>query len=220
MTGIDIEALEATAEQLRKVALKATESYMLIEEAIMVLKGETNATKDETRGQADAAVQAGGKAVRVKGDGSLSHKGLSVRMDAVRGSGSSVSPIHEGPEPTEEYNPTVTVAMPKHKKLNIPAKGRQRVCEICNKAFTWGESGYKKTCSEECEKERLRRKTVARAERRRLETASVWSEPLPRKQSKLDKKLKELEAAGTTYADKQKADTIEKFARIDLGGKS
>lgn len=216
MTGIDIEALEATAEQLRKVALKATESYMLIEEAIMVLKGETNATKDETRHEADAAVQAGGKAVRTKGDGSLPHKGLSVRMDAVRGSGSSVSPIHEGPEPAEEYNPTVTVVFQKPKPLGIPVKDRQRVCEVCGKPFTWGESGFKLCCSKECNNKRLSQR---QKERRMKNNKDIFKAP-EYKADKLDKKVKALAEQGTTYADKQKADTIEKFARIDLGGKS
>ena len=103
--------------------------------------------------------------------------------------------------------------MPKQKPLKIPKRDEQRVCEICGKAFTWGESVFKLTCSKECEKERLRRLS----KRKRENTASIWDDnPPPRKKSRLDKKLKELETEGISYADKQKAETIEKYARITI----
>ena len=225
-TNIDIGVLEATAEEIRKVALKTTESYKLLLEAIEILKGEDNEV--QARNETDAAVHAGGETVHIEEDGSMPHEGrlhLRPRQDGggVRGGGKGVETVSIraediGADSKQNKNRqgTPAVVIQHSKPLKIASKDRQRVCEVCGRAFTWGESGFKKSCSQECETERRRRLMVERARKRREVTASVWSEPLPRKPSKLDKKLKALDEAGVSYADQQKNETIEKFARIEI----
>lgn len=212
-TIINIEALETAAEEIRKVALKTTESYKLLLEAIEILKGEDDDTEDEARNEADAAVQAERKAVPAQRDGSLPHEGLPARVGRVREGQRRVPAVDDGADQEEAHPLEVKVVMPKQKRLKISKRDEQRVCEICGKAFTWGESGFKLSCSKECEKERLRRLS----KRKREDTASIWGDnPPPRKKSRLDKKLKALEAEGISYADRQKAETIEKYARITI----
>lgn len=220
-TNIDIGVLEATAEEIRKVALKTTESYKLLLEAIELLKGEDNEV--QARDETDAAVHAGGETVHIEGDGSMPHEGLPARLGGVRGGGKGVETVSIRAEDigvdskqNKNRQGTPAVVIQHSKPLKIASKDRQRVCEVCGRAFTWGESGFKKSCSQECETERRRRMMVERARKRREVTASVWSEPLPRKPSKLDKKLKALDEAGVSYADQQKNETIEKFARIEI----
>lgn len=216
---IDIEAMKKMAEVQKQTVLRMVESWLLLCESIKVLEGEQNDAKNKTGREANTSVPSEWTTVYPEGDGSVPHEGVSSRMGGVRKGRRGVEKTHDGGDEAEAHPLEVKVVMPKQKPLKIPKRDEQRVCEICGKAFTWGESGFRKTCSEECEKERKRRMAVARANRRRMETASVWETPPPRKPSKLDKKLKALEAEGTTYAEKQKADTIEKFAKIDLTGR-
>ena len=219
--GTSIDELEKAAQQVKQFAMTALEAYLLIEEALAIIKGEDNEV--QARDETNAAVHAGEETVHIEGDGSMPHKGLPSRLGGVRGGVKGVETVSIRAEDigvdgkqNKNRQGTPAVVIQHSKPLKIASKDRQRVCEVCGRAFTWGESGFKKSCSQECETERRRRLSVERARKRREVTASVWSEPLPRKPSKLDKKLKALDEAGVSYADQQKNETIEKFARIEI----
>lgn len=211
--GTSINELEKAAQQVKQFAMTALEAYLLIEEALAIIKGEDH--DEKARREANTSVPSEWTTVYPEGYGSVPHEGVPSRMGGVRKSRRGVEKTHDGGDEAEAHPLEVTIVMPKQKPLKIPARERQRVCVICGRAFTWGESGYKNCCSKDCERERLRQVS----KKRREGTASTWEETAPRKPSTLDKKLKALEAEGMTYADKQKADTIAKFARIDLEGK-
>ena len=83
-TNIDIEALETAAEEIRKVALKTTESYKLLLEAIEILKGEDDDTEDEARNEANTSVPSEWTTVYPEGYGSVPHEGVPSRMGGVR----------------------------------------------------------------------------------------------------------------------------------------
>ena len=219
--GTSIDELEKAAQQVKQFAMTALEAYLLIEEALAIIKGEDNEV--QARNETNAAVHAGGETVHIEGDGSMPHKGVPARLGGVRGGGKGVETVSIRAEDIgvdskqdKDRQGAPAVVIQHSKPLKIASKDRQRVCEVCGRAFTWGESGFKKSCSQECETERRRRLSVERARKRREVTSSVWQEPLPRKPSKLDKKLKALDEAGVSYADQQKNDTIEKFARIEI----
>lgn len=214
MNNMNIEALETIVEELRVGALRQTEAYMLAKHALEVLKGEDH--DEKARREANTALQAGGEALLAEGDGSMPHEGLPSRVGGVRKGGGRVSGPHARSDKAASHNLQTKVVMPRHKPLKIAAKDRQKVCEICGQAYTVNQSGHRNTCSDECEKERRRRMVVARATKRRAETAAFWEEAPPREPSKIDEKLKELNSAGITYADQQKADSIERFARINV----
>ena len=182
--GTSIDELEKAAQQVKQFAMTALEAYLLIEEALAIIKGEDNEV--QARDETDAAVHAGGETVHIEGDGSMPHEGLPARLGRVRGGGKGVETVSIRAEDigvdgkqNKNRQGTPAVVIQHSKPLKIASKDRQRVCEVCGRAFTWGESGFKKSCSQECETERRRRLMVERARKRREVTASVWSEPCP-----------------------------------------
>lgn len=83
-------------------------------------------------------------------------------------------------------------------------KKRVVVCLNCGQPFetTAARAVY---CSPECRKAAMK---STKPKRRKTEQAE------PKKS--LDEKLKELEANGTTYSQAQQAETIERFARVEV----
>ena len=215
ISSIDIESMKAMAEEKKQAALRSLELYLLLCESIKALEGEQNDFKNETGHKADPAMQAARETLRAERDAGMPHEGLPSRMGGVRKGGRGVQAVHGGTGKPKAHPLEVKVVMPEQKPLKIPAREQPRVCETCGRGFTWGESGFKKTCSEACEKERLRQL----GKKRREDTASTWEAARPRRKNTLDKTLKELEDEGMTYAEKQKAETIARFAKIDLEGK-
>lgn len=85
-----------------------------------------------------------------------------------------------------------------------------KVCVICGKEFS-PTTGNAKVCSSECRAELLRRKSKAQYERKR-QTQRLWRER--KKAEKAIKRRPPIQCEG--YAERQKAETIEMFARIKL----
>lgn len=220
-----IKELEAKAEELRRVAVRSSEAYQLIKKATEALKGEEDDDDtDETGEEADASMQARGQGVLIKGYAGLPHEGLPSWMGPVRG-GSGSPPELEG-RGSEETAPDDPVSEPELKpeklkpKRKYERKGDQeQTCAVCGKPFLPAESRHRDTCCDGCAK--VRKNRLERERQKRLRHGNAFSslevEPFMGK-GKLSKKLDALKAEGKTYAEAQKADSIEKFARVDLGG--
>lgn len=216
-----IKELETKAEELKGVAVRSSEAYQLIKKAAEALKGEDDDDEDETSEEADTSMQAGGASVPAEGDASLPHKELPSWMVGVRGGSGSPPQVEDGG--SQEAEADAPVKEPKPQRKN----DQEKVCEVCGKPFVPAESGHRNTCCDGCEKVRKNRIERDRARRRRRnETSSLnGSANIAGKdfeqfqgRGKFQKKLDALKAEGKTYAEAQKADSIEKFARVDLGG--
>lgn len=111
-------------------------------------------------------------------------------------------------------------------------KSAEATCPVCGKTYTRVRT--RKYCSDECRIKALseqkhnyyvRMKALAlgkteeevRAEEKKkaLREAECL-EQIVERATKLDRKLEELHAAGQTYAEAQRAETIEKFARVEV----
>lgn len=110
------------------------------------------------------------------------------------------------------------------KRSYTPVKPREHVCPICGQKFL--DHGSKIYCSEECrdEAERQRRRNAREADPEKAKADSRrWYEASKQKKAEetknkvtLEGKLKGLRASGKTYAEAQRAETIEKFARVEV----
>ena len=96
-----------------------------------------------------------------------------------------------------------------------------RTCLICGKEFRGPTS--QKYCSKECKAAGIKRQkhehylyTKALASGRTVEEVKAADEGREIPKRSLDKKLDELKACGKTYAEAQRAETIERWARIEV----
>lgn len=96
-----------------------------------------------------------------------------------------------------------------------------RTCLICGKEFEGSTS--QKYCSRECKAIGIKRQkhehylhTKALASGRTVEEVKAADEGRKIPKRSLDKKLDELKASGKTYAEAQRAETIERWARIEV----
>lgn len=96
-----------------------------------------------------------------------------------------------------------------------------RTCLICGKEFEGSTS--QKYCSKECKAAGIKRQkhehylyTKALASGRTVEEVKAADEGREIPKRSLDKKLDELKASGQTYAEAQRTETIEKFARVEV----
>lgn len=96
-----------------------------------------------------------------------------------------------------------------------------RTCLICGKEFEGSTS--QKYCSKECKAAGIKRQkhehylyTKALASGRTVEEVKAADEGREIPKRSLDKKLDELKASGKTYAEAQRAETIERWARIEI----
>lgn len=228
-----IKELETKAEELRRVAVRSSEAYQLIKKAAEALKGEEDDDDtDETGEEADASMPAGGQGVLIKGYEGMPHEGLPSWMVGVRGGSGSSPQVEDGGSEEAEADAPVKEPEPKPQKPKPKRKyerkgDQEKTCEVCGKPFLPAESGHRDTCCDGCEKVRKNRIERERARRRRRdETSSLnGSANIAGKdfeqfhgRGKFQKKLDALKAEGKTYAEAQKADSIERFARVDLGG--
>lgn len=224
-----IKELETKAEELRRVAVRSSEAYQLIKKAVEALKGEDDDDTDETGEEADASMPAGRETVSIKGYEGMPHEGLPSWMGPVRGGSGSPSQVEDGGSEEAKADAPVKEPKPKAKpKRAYARKGeREQTCAVCGKPFLPAESRHRDTCCDGCamvRKNRLERERARR--RRRDETSSLnGSANIAGKdfeqfhgRGKFQKKLDALKAEGKTYAEAQKADSIEKFARVDIGG--
>lgn len=219
-----IKELETKAEELRRVAVQSSEAYQLIKKAAEALKGEEDDDDtDETGEEADASMPAGGQGVLIKGYEGLPHEELSSWMGPVRGGSGSLSELADGGSEEAEADDLVKETESQSQRKN----DQEKTCEVCGKTFLLAESRHRDTCCDGCAKVRKNRIERERARRRRRdETSSLnGSANIAGKdfeqfhgRGKFQKKLDALKAEGKTYAEAQKADSIEKFARVDLGG--
>lgn len=217
-----IKELEAKAEELRGVAVRSSEAYQLIKKAAEALKGEEDDDDtDETGEEADASMPAGGQGVLIKGYEGMPHEGLPSWMVGVRGGSGGPPQLESRGGQEAEADVPVKEPEPQHKN------DQEKTCEVCGKPFLPAESGHRDTCCDGCAKVRKNRIERDRAGRRRRdETSSLnGSANIAGKEfeqfhgrGKLQKKLDAPKAEGKTYAEAQKADSIEKFARVDIGG--
>lgn len=216
-----IKELEAKAEELRRVAVRSSEAYQLIRKAAEALKGEDDDDTDETGEEADASMPAGRETVSIKGYEGMSHEGLPSWMGPVRGGSGSPPQVEDGG--SEEAEADDPLKEPESQRKN----DQEKACEVCGKPFAPAESGHKNTCCDGCEKVRKNRIERDRARRRRRDetsslngSANIAGKEFEqfRGRGKFQKKLDALKAEGKTYAEAQKADSIERFARVDLGG--
>lgn len=219
-----IKELETKAEELRRVAVRSSEAYQLIKKAAEALKGEEDDDDtDEAGEEADASMPAGGEAVSIKGHEGMPHGELPSWMGPVRGGSGSLPELADGgSEEAEADDPVKELELKSQRKND-----QEKTCEVCGKPFLPAESGHRDTCCDGCAKVRRNRIERERARRRRRdETSSLnGSANIAGKdfeqfhgRGRLQKKLDALKAEGKTYAEAQKADSIEKFARVDLGG--
>lgn len=105
-----------------------------------------------------------------------------------------------------------------------PAKPQEHVCPICGQKFLG--HGSKIYCSDECKDEAYRqRRRAARAANPEKAKADSrrWYEASKQKKAEeaknkvtLEDKLKGLRASGKTYAEAQRAETIERWARVEI----
>ena len=107
------------------------------------------------------------------------------------------------------------------KREYTPAKPREHVCPICGQKFLG--HGSKIYCSDECKAAGIKRQkhehylyTKALASGRTVEEVKAADEGREIPKRSLDKKLDELKASGKTYAEAQRAETIERWARIEV----
>lgn len=219
-----IKELEAKAEELRGVAVRSSEAYQLIKKADEALKGEDDDDADEAQQEADASMPAGGEGVLIKGYEGLPHEGLPSWMGPVRGGSGSPSQVEDGGSEEAEADAPVKEPEPKPQKPKPKRKyerkgDQEQTCAVCGKPFLPAESRHRDTCCDGCAK--VRKNRLERERQKRLRHGNAFSslevEPFLGK-GKLSKKLDALKAEGKTYAEAQKADSIEKFARVDLGG--
>lgn len=96
-----------------------------------------------------------------------------------------------------------------------------RTCLICGKEFEGSTS--QKYCSKECKAAGIKRQkhehylyTKALASGRTVEEAKAADAGREIPKRSLDKKLDELKASGKTYAEAQRAETIERWARVEI----
>lgn len=96
-----------------------------------------------------------------------------------------------------------------------------RTCLICGKEFEGSTS--QKYCSTACKAAGIKRQkhehylyTKALASGRTVEEVKAADEGREIPKRSLDKKLDELKASGKTYAEAQRAETIERWARIEV----
>ena len=105
-----------------------------------------------------------------------------------------------------------------------PAKPREHVCPICGQKFLG--HGSKIYCSDECKDEayRLQRRAAraANPEKAKADSRRWYEAPKQKKAEEaknkvtLEDKLKDLKASGKTYAEAQRAETIERWARVEI----
>lgn len=110
------------------------------------------------------------------------------------------------------------------KREYTPAKPREHVCPICGQKFLG--HGSKIYCSDECKDEAYRQqRRAARAANPEKAKADSrrWYEASKQKKAEeaknkvtLEDKLKGLRASGKTYAEAQRAETIERWARVEI----
>lgn len=86
-------------------------------------------------------------------------------------------------------------------------------CPVCGKEFE-PNRGSRKYCSDECFRQ-YRREYDRLQKRKTYEKKLVTQSPAP-VSSSVDKRLRSCHAAGQTYAQAQRAETIEKFARVEV----
>lgn len=87
-----------------------------------------------------------------------------------------------------------------------------KVCPVCGKEFK-AERGQRKFCSDECFR-KARREYDRQIKRKRAEAQK--GVPVTSEHTGVDEKLRSCHAAGQTYAQAQRAETIEKFARVEV----
>ena len=99
-------------------------------------------------------------------------------------------------------------------------KEHERMCVVCGKVFVTVK-GAQMMCSRECANKRKLYMNALCAKRRKgfdEETIAFlerWKR-VPQDPHKLDKALAECEAKGQTYAERQKAESIKRWARIEI----
>ena len=86
-------------------------------------------------------------------------------------------------------------------------------CPVCGKEFE-PNRGSRKYCSDECFRQ-YRREYDRLQKRKTYEKKLVTQSPAP-VSSSVDKRLRSCHVAGQTYAQAQRAETIEKFARVEV----
>lgn len=91
---------------------------------------------------------------------------------------------------------------------------KTKICLVCGKEFESGR-GAKKFCSDECFRKHRREYNRLYEENRRQERA-LKEAPVTSEHTGVDEKLRACHEAGQTYAEAQKAETIEKFARVEV----
>lgn len=87
-----------------------------------------------------------------------------------------------------------------------------KTCPVCGKEFE-SERGPRKFCSDECFR-KARREYDRQIKRKRAE--AIKSVPVTSERTGVDEKLRSCHAAGQTYAQAQRAETIERFARVEV----
>lgn len=88
-----------------------------------------------------------------------------------------------------------------------------KTCPVCGKEFETSR-GARKFCSDECFKQY--RKEYDRLQKRKTYEKKLEVQSPPQGGSSVDKRLRSCHAAGQTYAQAQRAETIEKFARVEV----
>lgn len=107
-------------------------------------------------------------------------------------------------------------------KARMKPEPATRVCPVCGKAFT--ATRHNVTCSRECSHERVleqqRIRNQAEREKRLEEKLPRAKRTRKEKKLDLDGVIKQAHDAGLTYADMQRAKSLEMAGRIDttLGG--
>lgn len=90
---------------------------------------------------------------------------------------------------------------------------KSKKCPVCGKEFE-PNKGSRKYCSDECF--RQYRREYDKQQKRKTYEKKLESQSPPPGGSSVDKRLRSCHAAGKTYAQAQRAETIEKFARVEV----
>lgn len=88
-----------------------------------------------------------------------------------------------------------------------------KTCPVCGKEFETSR-GARKFCSDDCFKQS--RKEYDRLQKRKTYEKKLEVQSAAPVSSSVDKRLRSCHAAGQTYAQAQRAETIEKFARVEV----
>lgn len=88
-----------------------------------------------------------------------------------------------------------------------------KTCPVCGKEFETSR-GARKFCSDECF--RQYRREYDKLQKRKTYEKKLEVQSAAPVSSSVDKRLRSCHAAGQTYAQAQRAETIEKFARVEV----